>query len=187
MFNWIISSSRSRSSLPKSPIDPTPALLMSISISSSRFFVSSSNCAPESGSRRSSATYCARMLVKRPSSLQSAMSLSSERATSNTFLPRAASFRAKAAPIPVEAPVMRVVFITEPSAVAPGKLYPRASFNKLDPPLARSALCKSSRSSSIISALLAWSLLSVSFVGALSRLMRATAAAAPSKTMFSIS
>ena len=51
------------------------------------------------------------MLVKRPSSLQSAMSLSSERATRKTFLPRAASFLAKAAPMPDDAPVMRVVFI----------------------------------------------------------------------------
>ena len=43
------------------------------------------------------------MLVKRPSSLQSAMSLSSERATRKTFLPRAASFLAKAAPMPDDA------------------------------------------------------------------------------------
>ena len=75
------------------------------------FFVSSKSCAPASGCRRSSARYCARMLVKRPSSLQSAMSLSSERATRKTFLPRAASFLAKAAPMPDDAPVMRVVFI----------------------------------------------------------------------------
>ena len=37
-------SSRSRSSLPKSPIEPKPALLISMSISSSRFFVSSKSC-----------------------------------------------------------------------------------------------------------------------------------------------
>src|SRR5215203_1038855 len=111
MLSWIISSSRLRSSLTKSPIDPNPALLMSISISSPRFCVSSRSCAAASGCSRSRVTYCARMLVKRPSSLQSAISLSSERATSSTFLPRAASFLAKAAPIPDEAPVMRVVFI----------------------------------------------------------------------------
>ena len=46
------------------------------------------------------------------SSLHKAISLSSERATRRTFRPRAASFRAKAAPIPEDAPVMRVVFIT---------------------------------------------------------------------------
>src|SRR5215216_2750947 len=113
MLSWIMSSSRSSSRLANSPIEPKPALLMSISISSSRFVVSSKSCAAASGCCRSSARYCARMLVKRPSSLQSAMSLSSERATRKTFLPRAASFLAKAAPMPDDAPVMRVMFIYE--------------------------------------------------------------------------
>jgi hypothetical protein len=39
------------------------------------------------------------------------MSLSSERATKKTFLPSAASLLAKAAPIPLDAPVIKVVFI----------------------------------------------------------------------------
>jgi hypothetical protein len=46
------------------------------------------------------------MLFDRPSSLQSVMSLSSERATNNTFRPRDASLRANAPPMPLDAPVM---------------------------------------------------------------------------------
>jgi hypothetical protein len=51
------------------------------------------------------------MLLVLPSSLQSLVSLSSERATSRRLLPRTASARANASPIPDDAPVMRVVFI----------------------------------------------------------------------------
>jgi len=42
--------------------------------------------------------------------LHRVISLSSDRATSKTLSPRAASFRAKTSPIPDDAPVMSVVF-----------------------------------------------------------------------------
>src|SRR6185503_15320958 len=110
-FRSIMFSSRARSSLLSSPIEPNPALLISMSTVNPRLVASANNCAGASGLLRSSATYCARMLLERPSSLQRVTSFSSERATNKTLRPRAASLRAKTSPMPLDAPVMRVVFI----------------------------------------------------------------------------
>src|ERR1700682_2757967 len=111
MFRSIMFSWRSSGTVVNSAIAPKPALLMSKSMVSPRCCASSNRRAGASGSVRSIATYCARMLFCRPSSLQSVISLSSERATSKTLRPCVASLRAKASPIPEDAPVISVVFM----------------------------------------------------------------------------